>query len=53
LAATLLVLFVTIRTVAMTQLQTVEPRYVIECFPIVVALGALVWTIPTRGEKPV
>ena len=25
----------------MTQLQTVEPRYVIECFPVIVALGAL------------
>jgi hypothetical protein len=51
LAATFLVLFVAIRTVAMTQLQTVEPRYVIECFPVIVALGALVWTIPGRGEK--
>jgi 4-amino-4-deoxy-L-arabinose transferase-like glycosyltransferase len=46
LAATFLVLFVAIRTVAMTQLQTVEPRYVIECFPAIVALGALVWTMP-------
>jgi 4-amino-4-deoxy-L-arabinose transferase-like glycosyltransferase len=51
LTATFLVLFVAIRTVAMTQLQTVEPRYVIECFPVIVALGALVWTIPGRGEK--
>jgi 4-amino-4-deoxy-L-arabinose transferase-like glycosyltransferase len=52
LAATFLILFVAIRTVAMTQLQTVEPRYVIECFPVVVALGALVWAKPQRGEKP-
>jgi len=52
LAATFLVLFVAIRTMAMTQLQTVEPRYVIECFPVIVALGALVWVPPTRGEKP-
>jgi 4-amino-4-deoxy-L-arabinose transferase-like glycosyltransferase len=48
LAATFLVLFVAIRTVAMTQLQTVEPRYVIECFPVIVALGALVWAMPGR-----
>jgi 4-amino-4-deoxy-L-arabinose transferase-like glycosyltransferase len=52
-AATFLILFVAIRTLAMTQLQTVEPRYVIECFPVVVALGALAWVIPARGEKPV
>jgi hypothetical protein len=48
LAAMFLVLFVAIRTVAMTQLQTVEPRYVIECFPVIVALGALVWAMPGR-----
>jgi hypothetical protein len=52
LAATFLILFVAIRTVAMTQLQTVEPRYVIECFPAIVALAALAWAIPTRSEKP-
>jgi ABC-type uncharacterized transport system permease subunit len=52
LAAMFLILFVAIRTVAMTQLQTVEPRYVIECFPVIVVLGALAWAIPTRGEKP-
>jgi hypothetical protein len=51
LAATFLILFVVIRTVAMTQLQTAEPRYVIECFPVIVALGALVWALPRRpGE---
>jgi hypothetical protein len=48
LAATFLILFVAIRTLAMTQLQTVEPRYVIECFPVIVALGALAWTIPRQ-----
>jgi len=52
LAATFLILFVAIRTVAITQLQTVEPRYVIECFPAIVALGALVWAIPRRAETP-
>jgi 4-amino-4-deoxy-L-arabinose transferase-like glycosyltransferase len=48
LAATFLVLFVAIRTVAMTQLQTVEPRYVIECLPVILALGAVVWATPGR-----
>jgi hypothetical protein len=46
MAATFLVLFIAIRTLAMTQLQTVEPRYVIECLPVIVALGALTWAIP-------
>ncbi|MFZ3333604.1 MAG: hypothetical protein WA197_23395 [Candidatus Acidiferrales bacterium] len=47
---TFLILFVAIRTLAMTQLQTVEPRYVIECFPVVLAFGALAWAIPRRRE---
>ena len=47
-AATFLILFVAIRTVALTQLQTVEPRYVIECFPVVLAFSALAWAIPWR-----
>ncbi len=50
LAATFFILFVAIRTVAMTQLQTVEPRYVIECFPVIVALGALAWAIPSGSS---
>jgi hypothetical protein len=52
LAATFLILFVVIRTVAMTQLQTVEPRYVIECFPVLVGLGALVWAMPEHDATP-
>ena len=47
-ATIFLILFVAIRTVALTQLQTVEPRYVIECFPAVLAFGALAWAIPWR-----
>lgn len=49
-AGTFLILFVAIRTLAMTQLQTVEPRYVIECFPVVLVFGALAWAIPRRLE---
>ena len=36
-----LVLYLVIRTVLLTQLSTVEPRYVVVCFPAVAALGAL------------
>ena len=49
-AGTFLILFVAIRTLVMMQLQTVEPRYVIECFPAVLAFGALAWAIPRRRE---
>nr|HEV7954004.1 hypothetical protein [Candidatus Acidoferrales bacterium] len=41
-----LLAFLLIRTAFLTQLQTVEPRYVIECFPVVLALCALAWTKP-------
>jgi 4-amino-4-deoxy-L-arabinose transferase-like glycosyltransferase len=41
-----LLAFIVIRTVFLTQLQTVEPRYVMECFPVVLALCALAWTKP-------
>ena len=50
-AGSFLILFVVIRTLAMTQLQTVEPRYVIECFPAVLAFGALALAIPRRREE--
>jgi 4-amino-4-deoxy-L-arabinose transferase-like glycosyltransferase len=41
-----LVTFVIIRTAFMTQLQTVEPRYVMACYPAILALGALAWARP-------
>lgn len=47
-ALALLIAFVVIRTALLTQLQTVEPRYVIVCFPVVLALGALACAIPQR-----
>jgi hypothetical protein len=37
----LLLTFLAIRTAYLTQLQTVEPRYVLVCFPAFLALGAL------------
>jgi hypothetical protein len=46
-----LIAFVVIRTALLTQLPTVEPRYVIVCFPAVLALGALVCAIPQRESS--
>ncbi|MGA8142467.1 MAG: hypothetical protein WB987_01085 [Candidatus Acidiferrales bacterium] len=44
----LLVSYLAIRTVLLTQLTTVEPRYVVVCFPIVAALGALAFVKSRR-----
>ncbi len=40
----LLVAFVVVRTAFVTQVETPEPRYVLECFPALLALGAQVWS---------
>jgi len=48
-----LLAFLVIRTAFLTQLQTVEPRYVIVCFPAVLVLGALAWASPSRANLPV
>src|ERR1700690_758226 len=37
----LLILYIAIRTALLTQLPTVEPRYVVVCFPAIAALCAL------------
>jgi hypothetical protein len=42
-ALAMLIAFVVIRTAFLTQLQTVEPRYVVVCFPALMALGAQAW----------
>jgi len=36
-----LLIYVVVRTAFLTTLETPEPRYVLECFPIVIALGAI------------
>ena len=46
-----LVTFVLIRTVFLTQLQTVEPRYVILCYPLMLVLGALAWSLPRPADS--
>jgi 4-amino-4-deoxy-L-arabinose transferase-like glycosyltransferase len=43
-----LLMFLLIRTAFFTQVQTVEPRYVMVCFPVVLALGALAWVSARR-----
>jgi 4-amino-4-deoxy-L-arabinose transferase-like glycosyltransferase len=52
-ALAFLVVFLVIRTAVLTQLQTVEPRYVLVCFPVVLALGALAWASPPPDSSAV
>jgi hypothetical protein len=57
-AVMLLAVFLVVRTAFLTQVETPEPRYVLECFPALLALGALVWlprATPRRrgGATPV
>jgi len=47
-ALALIVAFVVVRTVFLTQLQTVEPRYVVVCFPAILAIGAAAFANPGR-----
>ncbi len=45
----LLVVFILVRTAYLTQVQTPEPRYVLACFPALLAFGALAWlALPRR-----
>jgi len=39
----LILAFILIRTAFLTQLQTCEPRYVLVCFPALLAIGAQLW----------
>jgi hypothetical protein len=50
-AIAFLVTLVMVRTVFLTQLQTVEPRYVIVCYPVILALGALAWSLPPPQDS--
>ena len=46
----LIVAFILIRTAFLTQLQTCEPRYVLVCFPALLAMGAQLFRrLQTRG----
>jgi hypothetical protein len=50
-ALALFVTFVLIRTAFLTQLQTVEPRYVVVCFPTILAIGAMAFAIAGRDVR--
>jgi hypothetical protein len=53
IAAWLLVSFVLIRTAFFTTVETPEPRYVLECFPALLALGAAAWLrSPASSPEP-
>lgn len=43
-AVLLLMAYLVIRTAFLTTIETPEPRYVLECFPAVLALAAQLWT---------
>jgi hypothetical protein len=43
-AAILLVAFIVLRTAFFTQIETPEPRYVLECYPAIIALAAQLWS---------
>jgi 4-amino-4-deoxy-L-arabinose transferase-like glycosyltransferase len=44
----MLVAYILLRTAFLTQVESPEPRYVVECFPILCVLGALVWVRPLQ-----
>jgi MYXO-CTERM domain-containing protein len=39
----ILIAFCVVRTAFLTRVEAPEPRYVLECFPVIYALGAYVW----------
>jgi hypothetical protein len=49
-AIAFLATFVVLRTLFLSTVETPEPRYVLECFPAILAVGALAW-LPRRGSK--
>src|SRR6266481_159370 len=46
----LIVAFIVIRTAFLTQVQTCEPRYVLECFPALLAVSAQLFRRSTQGR---
>ena len=47
----LLTAFILVRTAFFTQAPTPEPRYVLECFPALLALASLAWWKPHRTTQ--
>ena len=48
--AAVLVAYLLLRTVLITQMPGPEPRYVVICFPLLAALAAQLWAPPRPGE---
>ena len=49
-AVAFLALFIVIRTAFLTTLETPEPRYVLVCFPALIAMGAQVFARPSEAR---
>jgi len=49
-AIALLAAFALLRTAFLTTLETPEPRYVLVCFPVLLALGAQVFSEPDSAD---
>jgi len=49
-AVAFLALFTVIRTAFLTTLETPEPRYVLVCFPALIAMGAQVFARPSEEQ---
>ena len=50
--AMFLVAYIVIRTLFLTRVETPEPRYVLVCFPAVIALAAQLWQFRPRAVTP-
>jgi len=50
-ATAFLIAFILVRTAFFTQTDTPEPRYMLECYPAILALGAQAWRGPARGRS--
>jgi hypothetical protein len=51
-AVAFLIALVAVRTIFLTRLQTVEPRYVIVCYPVILVLAALAWSPAFVNHSP-
>ena len=49
-AVAFLALFMVLRTAFLTTLETPEPRYVLVCFPALIAVGAQVFVRRSEGQ---
>jgi len=49
-AVAFLALFIVVRTAFLTTLETPEPRYVLVCFPALIAMGAQVFAGPSGAR---